>query len=185
MDLAQEKRGRSVETLDILNELIWMIINIYLFFADDDVQCIIVVPEGQTLEDAVRNANISPADQSNSTPSKKWTKLLKKRLLIEVLRHVKAHKSQRINSNEMWTEISKKMPDKSPVICRRMYLRIKKNKLAKTADVKMPSYNTILDKILALEPKFFKKRKIVLDEEMKVEALEPMDIYMDIYKYDI
>lgn len=155
------------------------------------MQCIIVVPEGQTLEDAVRNADVSAAqvnvDHGNTTPSQKWTKRLKQRLLDHIFSHVQMHKGKRIDSSAMWNEIAEKIPNKSPAICRRMYLRIKKNKLDKSGDAKIPPYYAILDKILALEPKFFRKPKIILEDEMKVEALDPNELVdMDImYNYNV
>ncbi|XP_059058200.1 uncharacterized protein LOC131851692 [Achroia grisella] len=139
---------------------------------EEDYQCIIVMPEGQEVTDIqVENAEIviqepdedvqmeSIVENIETKPqSLKWTKRTKKRLLIIYLNYLRAHKGKEINSSEMWKEIASKLPNKTPLSCRKMFARLKNNQTVSTDDAnkKKTPYYTLLEKILKLKPKFVK-----------------------------
>ncbi|KAM3960031.1 uncharacterized protein ACR2FA_005955 [Aphomia sociella] len=145
---------------------------------EEDYQCIIVIPEGQDVND-IGNAQIiiqNPTDNTqmeytvdnveSKPPLLKWTKQTKKKLLILYLNYVRSHKGKDINSAAMWTEIASKLPNKTPLSCRKMFVRLKTNHIASKDDVnkKKTPYYTLLEKVLAVKPKFVKLREKTLQE---------------------
>ncbi|XP_013193402.1 uncharacterized protein LOC106137166 [Amyelois transitella] len=140
---------------------------------EDDYQCIIVIPEGQditNMEDAqIIIQNSQDMNKSEETvkneaptvnPNNKWIKRTKKRLLIHYLNYVRSRKSEVINPTEMWNEISTKL-NKTPLSCRKMFAKLRSNHREAKNDVnkKKTPYFTLLEKILALKPKFSKTQK--------------------------
>ncbi|KAG7297010.1 hypothetical protein JYU34_019936 [Plutella xylostella] len=149
---------------------------------DDDIQCIFVIPEGQdindfsnaqmTTQDATQENGVqteaatetdTQTDTQQTEPPKKtlttWTKKSKKRMLLLHYNYLKSHKGQEIIPSAMWKEIAEQLTDKTPLSCRKMFAKLKANRLeAKDEDVKKKTpYFAILEKILALKPKFRKK----------------------------
>ncbi|GBP18650.1 hypothetical protein EVAR_14420_1 [Eumeta japonica] len=144
---------------------------------DEDIQCIIVIPEDQDISEidslqanagtvnsivSLDNAEtqIPTIGKSESTKiPTKWTKRTKKRLLINYLKYLKSHKNQAIIPSEMWKEIASKLPNKTPLSCRKVFAKLKNRRLnLKNEEVKTTTpYYTVLEKILAIKPKFVKK----------------------------
>lgn len=148
--------------------------------AEEDYQCIIVIPEGQDISD-ISNAQIIIQDnqvintdqQENqqeleeiSKPKSvltKWTKRSKKKLIILYLNYVTARKGKEINASEMWAEISSKFPDKTPLSCRKMFAKLKSNHLKLVSEddenKKKSPYFILLQKVMNIKPKFAKKNQ--------------------------
>lgn len=153
------------------------IINYYvLFFTEDDYQCIIILPEDQdvssldtsqvTLENNV-NTDIQP--EVETKPTLKWTKQLKKRLLVAYIKYIKKHKGLVINADEMWNEIGAQL-EKRPIICRKMFVKLKANYMKQKDDVntKNTVIRKLLERILKLKPKFKFGEKNNANTEIKV-----------------
>lgn len=98
--------------------------------------------------------------KEHKTPLKKWTKKTKKQLLLHYLNYLRAHKGMEIDSVAMWKEIASKLPNKTPLSCRKIFAKLKRNRLNvdNVEEVKKQTpYYTLIEKILALKPKFIKK----------------------------
>lgn len=150
---------------------------------DDDIQCIIVVPEGQTIEDVLMQGN----QQNTPADTTKWTLRTKKQLLRRYLNYIKSHRGETIISNDMWKEIAEEFPYKTPVMCRRMFLKLKQRRIAKVTSgevAKKLSYDSILDRILSMKPKFMKKKtngeNVVNDVALRQEIVEQvLEYYLE------
>nr|XP_026486246.1 uncharacterized protein LOC113393520 [Vanessa tameamea] len=149
---------------------------------DDDYQCIIVIPEGEDINNTQIIIQEQEQDQDKDqeateiTNSKqiitKWNKRSKKRLLTLYLNYLRVHKGQEINQREMWTEIASKLDEKTPISCKKMFLKLKnQHKQLNEADFKLP-YSVLLEKILTFKPKFAKSNKN--------KDLEEINTYEDI-----
>lgn len=149
-------------------ELYHSFINILSLFTEEDYQCIIVIPEGQDISDISSSQIViqqQPLENQETETAKpiftKWTKRTKKKLLILYFNYVKARKGQEINASEMWSEISSKLPNKTPLSCRKMFAKLKANHVSLDSqdneDRKKSPYYIVLQKILNMKPKFAKK----------------------------
>ncbi|XP_039761083.1 uncharacterized protein LOC120634496 isoform X1 [Pararge aegeria] len=128
---------------------------------DDDFQCIIVMPDGEDIDSAQMllqddTQQETKHDTDIRTENKrivtKWNRRSKTRLLGLYLKYLKSHKDEEINLTEMWTEIASSMEEKTPISCKKMYLKLKK--LLNESNI--TSYHSLLEKIVALKPKFKK-----------------------------
>ncbi|PZC81916.1 hypothetical protein B5X24_HaOG211702 [Helicoverpa armigera] len=154
---------------------------------EDDYQCIIVIPEGQDLSE-IENAQFIIQEQLETEsqesiteePPKpvklvKWTKKTKKRLLIFYINYIRSHKGKEIIPKEMWAEISAKLPDKTPLSCRKMFAKLKANhKQINETDPngKKTPYYTLMEKVMRLKPKFAKTQQN--------KALKDGKVYKDV-----
>lgn len=117
---------------------------------------------------------IQSMEVDNATPTlqpapTKWTKKTKKRLLVLYLNYLRAHKGQEINIIEMWNEIASKLPNKTPLSCRKILAKLQKNmlKIDNLEEVKKKTpYYAVLEKILAIKSKFA-KRNVNKDGSLK------------------
>ncbi|KAJ0171095.1 hypothetical protein K1T71_013294 [Dendrolimus kikuchii] len=144
---------------------------------DDDYQCIIILPEGQdvssiddTSQITLKNDIITDTQiEVETKPALKWTKQLKKLLLVSYIKYIRAHKGNRINSNEMWKEIGVQI-DKKPIICKKMFTKLKANYMKSKDDTnaKKTIIKKLLERILKLKPKFEKIYKNNANKEAKV-----------------
>ncbi|CAG9569927.1 unnamed protein product [Danaus chrysippus] len=146
---------------------------------DDDFQCIIVVPEG----DDINNAQIIIQDEKNSTEDNAeatgvrknitvWNRKSKRRLLILYLKYLRSNKEREINTKDMWTEIASQLEAKTPVSCKKMYMKLKNQyNIDKEKNIITP-YNAIIEKILAIKPRFAKSNKI--------KSLDDITVYNDV-----
>lgn len=122
------------------------------------------------LQNATLENGVVP--QETKTPIK-WAKKTKKRLLVLYLNYLKTHENTEISAKEMWKEIAGKLPNKTPLSCRKMFTKLKKERLnaQKEEEVKqLTPYNALLDQIVALKPKF-KKLSPESETEMKTEKI--------------
>ncbi|XP_052752962.1 uncharacterized protein LOC113519398 [Galleria mellonella] len=136
---------------------------------EEDYQCIIVIPEGQDVSD-IENAQIiikKPGEEvqmdavdsiESKPPTFRWTKRTKKKLLLLYLNYVRARKGREINSADMWAEIASKLPDKTPLSCRKMFAKLKSDHTVSTDDAngKKTPYHALVEKILKIKPRFVK-----------------------------
>ncbi|XP_075987168.1 uncharacterized protein LOC142983879 [Anticarsia gemmatalis] len=119
-------------------------------------------------------------------PVNKWTKRTKKLLLIHYINYIRLHKGKEIKPKEMWAEISAKLPNKSPVACRKMLAKLKANHQRVVEDdpnVKKSIYHSLLEKVMRLKPKFAKAEQsktnngkvykdVALPDDKVVQALQ-------------
>ncbi|XP_023954831.2 uncharacterized protein LOC112058323 [Bicyclus anynana] len=129
---------------------------------EDDYQCIIVMPDGEDVDNTqilIQNDNQMNEfdDIKIKTEYKqivtKWNRRSKTKLLSLYLKYLKSH--EEINTREMWTMIASQMEEKTPISCKKMYLKLK---LLLNEDKRTP-YHNLLEKILAIKPEFKKASK--------------------------
>lgn len=149
------------------------------FVSDDDFQCIIVVPEG----DDINNAQIIIQEEKNSTEDNTetaevrknitvWNRRSKRRLLILYLKYLRLNKETEINAKDMWTEIASQLEAKTPSSCKKMYIKLKNQyNIDKEKNIITP-YNVVMEKILAIKPRFAKSNKI--------KSLDDITVYNDV-----
>ncbi|CAK1546699.1 unnamed protein product [Leptosia nina] len=141
--------------------------------ADEDYECIIVIPEGQDINNAQIIYKTELESNLNTDTKTKiiWDRKSKSHLLKLCLKYFKEHSNKDIDFNEMWIYISVEM-NKPAKSCRRMYLILKKRYLSAN-DKK---YENLMKKILTLRrtlghsPKDGEER--VQDVEMSREKVE-------------
>lgn len=167
---------------------------------DEEYQCIIVLPEGEDIENAqiiIQEPTLKQEEQEEEpkttepieqtieqkTPIK-WTKRCKKLLLIHYINYIRSRKGKEINSPDMWKEISSKLQNKSAISCKKMFRRMKINHrhiADDNSDVKKPPCYGLLEKIMRLKPKFVKNKQneiskdvkdVVLSDEKVMQALK-------------
>ncbi|XP_061724655.1 uncharacterized protein LOC133530662 [Cydia pomonella] len=155
---------------------------------DDDFQCIIVIPEGQDIND-MSNAQIIMSENGQMQPYiqvqtetqqtvKKWTKKTKKTLLIHYINYLRMNRGKEINATDMWKEISAKL-NMSPLSCRKMFAKLKENHLQLADEVdpnkRKTPYYTLLEKIVAMKPKFVKtgQKKTIKGEKVYTDVALP------------
>ncbi|CAG5037603.1 unnamed protein product [Parnassius apollo] len=167
---------------------------------DEDFEYIIVIPEDQELsgnnnlevmgESTTDSIQITEETIETKSQINKWNKRLKKNLLVQYLKYLKANKGKEIDSREMWKEISTKL-NKLPLACRRILLKLKNQHKLSASDEefkrKSPYFN-LMEKILRLKPKFAKiaegkalqEKKSYKDVAMSDEKVErALQYYLD------
>ncbi|KAI8425717.1 hypothetical protein MSG28_011514 [Choristoneura fumiferana] len=187
-----EMNGDAYEELDLAN--------VKMEAQDDDFQCIIVIPEGQEIGDMsnaqiimTENGEMQPYLQvQTEKPVNKWTKKTKKTLLIHYINYLRINRGKEINAATMWKEISAKLGDKTPLSCRKMFAKLKNNhvQLSNEEDPnkKKTPYYTLVEKIMAMKPKFaktgqkktLKEDKVYKDVQIPDEKVQQaLQYYLD------
>lgn len=118
---------------------------IIFLISEDDFQCLIVIPEGQDINQA---QIIYPNKNTESTVSKVkskiiWNRQSKTKLLNLYLKYIK----QKITSKDIWKKISSEMGGKSAILCKRMFVLLRK----RYKKDENPKYKKIIKEIIELE----------------------------------
>lgn len=135
-----------------------------------------MIPEGEDINNAqiiIQDHEGNPVQDTaeKQTVITKWNRRSKKQLLIQYLKYLKTHTDKEINLRDMWTEIASKLDEKTPLSCKKIYLKLKNQyRLNKN---KTP-YSNLIEKILKFKPKFVKTIK---DDSLG-------DIYEDVLMSD-
>lgn len=127
-----------------------------------------------------QETDIGELNKDTNKPLVKWTKRTKKRLLIFYINYIRSHKGKEIIAKEMWAEIASKLPNKTPLSCRKMFAKLKANhKQIDEVDpnMKKTPYFTLMEKVMRLKPRFVKtdQNKALKDGKVYKDVALPDD----------